>query len=109
MLAHPFEEFGAEYLGQSQAIEQILVGSGLPARPGQPAARNHKMNMGMKGKTPGVRMQYSHQPQLVPQTLIVAGKLEERLPGDLKQGVAGPSKMVPGKAPQLGRQGEGYQ
>jgi len=54
-------------------------------------------------------MQYSDQPQLVSQALIVAGKLVQRLLGNLEQGVAGPSQMMPGKASQLGWQGEGHQ
>jgi len=67
------------------------------------------MDMGMERKTPGVSMQYSDQPQLVSQALIVAGKLVQRLLGNLEQGVAGPSQMMPGKASQLGWQGEGHQ
>jgi len=109
LLAHSVEELGAEHPGQSPAIEQVLSGPALPARSGQPAAGDHDVDMGVEGQAPGVGVQHPHQPELVAQALIVAGKLVQGLPGNLEQGVTGPPKMMPGKAPQLDWQGEGHQ
>jgi len=44
-------------------------------------------------------VQHAHQSELVALTLVGAGELTQDLAGDLEQGVAGPSKVVPDKDP----------